>query len=115
MTKARLRLGARGEALVAEWYEARGYEVVVRNWRAGRGELDLVVRRGAVLAFCEVKTRSSAAFGSPALAVGRDKQAQLRRLAAAFLAAHPQRGLRDRRFDVAAVVGDAIEVYEAAF
>jgi putative endonuclease len=110
-----LRLGARGEALTARWYEARGYRVIARNWRAGRGELDLVVRRGPVLVFCEVKTRSSAAYGSPALAVGRDKQLQLRRLAGAFLAANPQRGVRDRRFDVAAVVGDAIEVYEAAF
>ena len=115
MTQARLRLGARGEALTAEWYEARGYRIVARNWRSGRGELDLVVRRGAVLAFCEVKTRSTAAFGSPALAVGREKQAQLRRLAGAFLAAHPQVGVRDRRFDVAAVVGDDVVVYEAAF
>ena len=115
MTVARRRLGARGESLVADWYEARGYRVVARNWRSGRGELDLVVRRGALLSFCEVKTRSSAAFGSPALAVGRDKQVQLRRLAAAFLAAHPQRGVRDHRFDVAAVVGDEVTLYEAAF
>jgi putative endonuclease len=115
VTEARLRLGARGEAVVAEWYEARGYRILVRNWRSGRGELDLVVRRGPVLVFCEVKTRSTAAFGSPALAVGREKQAQLRRLAGAFLAAHPQRGVTDRRFDVAAVVGDEVEIYEAAF
>ena len=115
MTQARRRLGARGESIVAAWYEARGYRVVARNWRSGRGEVDLVVRRDAVLAFCEVKTRSTAAFGSPALAVGQEKQAQLRRLAGAFLAAHPQQGVRDRRFDVAAVVGDDVVVYEAAF
>jgi putative endonuclease len=115
VTHARLRLGARGETIAASWYEARGYRVVVRNWRAGRGELDLVVRRGPVLVFCEVKTRATIAYGSPALAVGRDKQVQLRQLAGRFLAAHPQRGVRDHRFDVAAVVGDDIEVYEAAF
>lgn len=115
MTEARLRLGAQGEALAASWYEAQGYAVVARNWRSGRGELDLVLRRGPLLVFCEVKTRSTLAFGSPALAVGREKQAQLRRLAGAFLATHPQRGVRDRRFDVAAVVGTDVTVYEAAF
>jgi putative endonuclease len=115
MTMARRRLGIRGESLAATAYEARGYRVVVRNWRAGRGELDLVVRRGPTLVFCEVKTRATAAFGSPALAVGRDKQVQLRLLAIRFLDAHPQRGVREIRFDVACVVGDQVEVIEAAF
>jgi len=115
MTMARRRLGIRGESLAAAWYEARGYRVVVRNWRAGRGELDLVARRGATLVFCEVKTRSTAAFGSPALAVGREKQAQLRGLAVRFLDAVPQRGVRHLRFDVACVVADEVDVIEAAF
>lgn len=115
MTRARQQLGARGEALAARWYEAAGYAVVARNWRAGRGELDLVVRKASLLAFCEVKTRSTAAFGSPASAVGREKQEQVRALARRFLAEHPQRGVRDLRFDVAAVIGTDVEVYEAAF
>lgn len=115
MTVARQRLGRRGESLAAAWYEDRGYRVLARNWRAGRGELDLVLRRHATVVFCEVKTRSTHAFGPPALAVGAAKQAQLRHLAAAYLGAHPPRGVRELRFDVAGVVGDEVEVIEAAF
>lgn len=115
MTQARLRLGGRGESLAARWYEDRGYRVLARNWRCPTGELDLVVRRDHVVAFCEVKTRTSNRFGSPALAVGVDKQRRLRRLAAQFLAAHGAPGATDLRFDVAAVVGTEVEMIEAAF
>ena len=117
MTRARQRLGVAGESLAARWYEDRGYRVVARRWRgrARAGELDLVVRRGPVLAFCEVKARTSTAFGSPALAVGLQKQQRLRLLAGEFLRLHPQPGVTDHRFDVAAVVGDDVELIEAAF
>lgn len=117
MTLARQRLGVAGESLAAQWYEDRGYVIVARRWRAPAraGELDLVVRRGPLVAFCEVKTRATVAFGSPALAVGPEKQDRLRRLAGAFLAAHPQPGVRDLRFDVAAVVGDDVDLIQAAF
>lgn len=115
MTLARLQLGGKGEALAALWYEAAGYRVLARNWRSPGGELDLVVRRGSLVAFCEVKTRSSSHFGSPAAAVGLEKQRRLRRLAGAFRSAHDLRGVTDFRFDVAAIVGTDVEVIEAAF
>lgn len=115
MTRARQRLGVSGESLAAQWYEDRGYCVLARNWRGPSGELDVVVRRDRLVAFCEVKTRSSAAFGSPAMAVGPEKQRRLRRLAGDFLAAHRQPGVSDLRFDVAAVVGSEVEMILAAF
>ncbi len=116
MTAARRALGARGEAAVAAWYEARGYEVVARNWRCREGEIDLIMRLAGTYVFCEVKTRSSTAFGSPLEAVTREKQMRLRRLAARWLEFDAPRPAREIRFDVASVLGPkAIEVVEAAF
>ena len=114
MADPRRALGARGEDAVASWYVDRGYEVVVRNWRCRDGELDLVVRDGRAFVFCEVKTRTSDAFGLPVEAVNRAKQERLRRLAAKWLLDAPVRP-REIRFDVASVMGDQIEVLEGAF
>lgn len=114
MVDGRRVLGARGEDVVAAWYVDHGYQVVVRNWRCRDGELDLVVRRGRVFVFCEVKTRSSDAFGVPAEAVNRTKQARIRRLAARWLSESPMPA-REIRFDVASVLDGTIEVLEGAF
>jgi putative endonuclease len=107
--------GQAGEDAAADWYRARGFEVLARNWRCRDGEIDLVVRRGPMVVFCEVKSRASTAFGAPVEAVTPTKQARLRRLAAAWLRATPATGRRDVRFDVAAVLGDRVEVVEEAF
>lgn len=115
MTQARRATGARGEEAVAAWYEARGYEVLARNWSCREGELDLVVRNGRMYVFCEVKTRATDAFGAPAEAVNRDKQMRLRRLAARWLEDDAPVRAREIRFDVAAVLGGEIEVLEGAF
>jgi putative endonuclease len=112
---AHIERGRDGEALAAGWYVSHGYTVVDRNWRCSLGEIDLVARRGRVLVVCEVKARRTAAFGVPALAVGSAKQQRLRRLAAAWLAEHRTGRRVDVRFDVVAVTGDAIDVYEGAF
>jgi putative endonuclease len=110
-----LELGRRGEALVADHYLARGYRLLARNWRHGRrGELDLVLTTRRTLVVCEVKARSSAAFGVPAEAVDHRKQARIRALTAAFLEANPM-PLAGIRFDVASVLAGEIEIIEAAF
>ncbi|MEM8903584.1 MAG: YraN family protein [Actinomycetota bacterium] len=115
MPSVRQVLGAWGEDQVARWYADRGMTVVARNWRSGRGELDLVAVAPDTVVFCEVKTRRTASHGSPFEAVTHDKRRRVRRLALRFLDAHPQHRARVLRFDVAGVTPDGIEVIEAAF
>jgi putative endonuclease len=117
---ARRALGKAGEDLAVAWYEARGYEVLARNWFCRDGELDIVLRRGRLHVFCEVKARSSGAFGLPAEAVGPLKQARVRRVAALWFADLSRTGRDGRaggpvRFDVASVLGGGVEVIEGAF
>lgn len=110
-----LALGRHGEDLVARWYTERGYRLLARNWRCPQGELDVVVRDGPILVCCEVKTRSSARFGSPLEAIDRRRIGRLRAAAAVFLRADRPSGIDEVRFDVAAVVGNRIDVVSAAF
>lgn len=111
----RQALGRWGEDRVARWYRRQGFEILERNWRCRHGELDVIVRRGSVVAVCEVKTRSSLAYGTPAEAVGWQKQRRIRRLAAQWLAEQPRPGAVQIRFDVAEVVGRDLRVIESAF
>jgi len=99
VTKA---LGQFGERLAADHLEAAGLLVLDRNWCCEIGEIDLVAADGAELVVVEVKTRRSLAYGSPAEAVTWRKLARLRRLAAAWLAAHDARP-GSVRIDVVAV------------
>lgn len=79
-------MGRRGEEVAARWLYAHGGKVLYRNYRAPKGgEVDIVCREGKVLCFVEVKTRTSTAFGRPALAVTVDKQALILRGASAYL------------------------------
>jgi putative endonuclease len=99
----------------AAWYEAHGYEVVARNWRCRDGELDLVLRQGRTFVFCEVKTRTTDAYGTPAEAVTAQKRARIRRLAARWLEEDAPLRPREIRFDVAAILGGEMEILEGAF
>jgi putative endonuclease len=111
----RQRIGAEGERAAAAWYAARGYELLAQNWRCREGELDLVLRTGRLLVFCEVKTRSSDRFGTPAEAVTWTKQRKVRLVASRYLDDPPFR-FSGLRFDVAVVDrAGTVEVIEAAF
>jgi len=103
MTKVRQAVGAYGERLAERHLRDEGMAVLARNWRCGDGEVDLILRDGDVVVFCEVKTRRGTRFGTPAEAIGFAKVRRLRRLAARWLAQselHP----REVRFDVVAVL-----------
>jgi len=113
MDQSRVALGRWGERRVARHYESAGYAVIDQNWQVRGGEIDLVLSRGDMIVFCEVKTRSSARFGSGFEAVDGRKQRFLRRTAMSWLDVHDRRG--NLRFDVATVIGPTIEVIEGAF
>ncbi len=114
-----------GERAAQAWYRAAGYTIVATNWRCPLGELDLVVARGPRLVICEVKARRGSGSGTrvgPFESVTSAKQARIRRLAEAFLMAHPAVAevVRDVRLDVASVRVDAagrtvVHVFEDAF
>ncbi len=103
MTQAKDAVGAYGERVALAHLVEQGMVMLDRNWRCRTGEIDIILRDGSDLVFCEVKTRRSDRFGTPAEAVDPRKVRRLRRLAAQWLA---QAGLRAPtvRFDVVSVV-----------
>ena len=95
-------VGGNGEDIAAAFLRDLGYVILTRNFRKRFGEIDIIAEEGDTLVFVEVKTRSSAAFGSPLEAVDARKQRRMARAALAYLGS---RKLHDRpaRFDVVAV------------
>jgi len=114
----RRALGQSGEDTAAAWYEEHGYEILERNWRRREGEVDLIARQGRTVAFCEVKTRTSDAFGTGAESVLDAKQRRIRRLASRWLAELTPASGRTRvdlRFDVVCITAGEVDVIEDAF
>jgi putative endonuclease len=95
--------GKGAERRAAWWYRLRGYRVLAANAWVGGYELDLVVRRGRRVVFCEVKSKGGAGFGAAAEMVDAEKQRRIRQAAAAWLAGHPEHGGLQVSFDVIAV------------
>ena len=79
--------GTEGEQLACRYLEQQGMEVLERNWRHGRHELDIVARDGRELVIAEVKTRSSDRHGQPEEAVKRGKRSKLITAANAYVRA----------------------------
>ncbi len=107
MSEARQRTGRAGEDLVASRLHAQGWEILERNARTSRGEIDIVALDRGDLVFVEVKAaREGASAGPerPVLAIGPRKQRRLRGLAAAWLSANrPPAQFEQVRFDAVGV------------
>lgn len=88
------KLGAMGERRAAWFYRLRGYRIVDRNVRLPAGEIDLIVRRGAMVVIAEVKTRQTRNAGEGHEAVHRAKRERLIRLGDQYVARHPDAHLR---------------------
>jgi putative endonuclease len=102
--------GRAAERRVAWHYRLRGYRILARNVRAGGVELDLIVRRGRRLVFCEVKQKSGPSHGDPLEAVDEWKRERLRRGAQAWLLANPALAGLPVSFEFAAVRPTGIEL-----
>jgi putative endonuclease len=101
--------GTAAERRVRLHYRLRGYRVLAANeWAAGN-ELDLVVRRGRRLVFCEVKTKRGADYGSPWEAVGPEKVRRVMRAAESWLARRPELADLDIALEAVAVRGRRVE------
>jgi putative endonuclease len=96
-------LGRRGEDLVAKYVETRGLIVLCRNWHCREGELDILATDGHMLVVCEVKTRTTDEFGTPADAMSDKK---IRRIRAAT-----NRWLREYHIPYVPVRYDLAEVW----
>lgn len=97
------RRGRLSETLCCWHLRLRGWRILARDWRCPAGELDIVARRGGVVAVIEVKSRRNAE--SAAEALGFRQRRRIARATEAFLATRPDLAMRALRFDVMLVAG----------
>lgn len=109
MLSDRQVIGLKGEGIAARWLEERGWQILDRRFRSGHRDLDLVALHvhpetgERVIAFVEVRTRSSSSFGVPTETVQRKKQREIRKAARAWVDLRGARGAT-LRFDLIGVL-----------
>jgi putative endonuclease len=118
-TAPHLALGRAAETAAARHLERLGYRLITANFRARRGELDLVAQEGDVLAIVEVRYRASDRYGGAAASITHAKRTRIIRAARVLLARNPPLAKLPARFDVIEVSGPIdklhCELIRAAF
>lgn len=105
MTFATKKTGDEGENFAVELLEAKGYSIIKRNYRYGKGEIDIIAKdpNEEGLVFIEVKSRKNLEFGLPEEAITKNKIKQLKRIAELYLYENDIKEILCR-FDVIAVL-----------
>lgn len=106
--------GNEGEQAACDYLAAKGWKIVDRNVRRGRGEIDIIAQRKKIIAFIEVKRRKNTAYGRPAEAVNTQKQMRIIQAAALYI---QENDLDDAsiRFDIIEILPGEIRHIEGAF
>jgi putative endonuclease len=104
---SKMQTGADGEDAAADYLITKGYEILVRNYRYQRAEVDLIVQKGNWLVFVEVKTRSNNDFGFPEEFVDKEKEENVFLAAAEYMYKINWEG--NVRYDIVAVLGTGFD------
>jgi putative endonuclease len=108
-TRSAAESGAAAEDAALAHLRAAGLQLLARNVRYPFGEIDLVMREGATIAFVEVRYRRSADYGGAFASVTRDKRRKLARAAQAWLKGNRAHAAAPCRFDVVATAPGAAQ------
>ncbi len=98
-------IGAEAEKLASEYLLKIGYKIIKKNFRFGKGEIDIIAEDGDILVFIEVKYRRNMEKGDPLLAITQSKIKQLKKIAEGYYFINKIKS-RDCRFDVISLLGD---------
>ena len=94
--------GMRGEEIAAHYLQKKGYQILDKNWRFYRNEIDIVARDGNILVVAEVKTRSSDKMMPPEMAVDATKRKAIIRSANAYV--NYKASTLEVRFDIISIL-----------
>lgn len=99
-------LGQAGEEEAVKYLAERGYKILMRNWKAGKHEIDIIAETNEFIVFVEVKTRSEDFLINPSEAVTREKQRSIIFAADTFIKRY---GIdKESRFDIITVIKKGI-------
>lgn len=99
--------GRLAEQRALEFLQAQGLELIARNYRAARGEIDIIMRDGKTLVFVEVRYRADETFCRASETIDRGKQQRLRSTGEYYLQQHAGTFTDDCRFDIIILTGPA--------
>ena len=100
--KEHIHTGESGERIACNYLKRRAYIVLERNWRYSRAEIDIIAKKGDLLVFVEVKTRTSTFFGKPESFVNKRKKALIVDAANTYM--YKRQYCGEFRFDIIAIL-----------